>query len=64
VITRAEAMRPRQAGFYEEYYRALRFVFDEESRAALVRFMQAAHETSLLESVPALRFFDAVAQHA
>jgi chorismate dehydratase len=64
VISRAEAIRPRQAGFYEEYYHALRFHFDDESRSALVRFMQAAHEMSLLEGVPALRFFDAVAQHA
>ena len=64
VIGRAEAARPRQGGFYEDYYRALHFHFDDESRTALVRFMQAAHETNLLERVPALRFFDAVAQHA
>lgn len=63
VIARAQAIRPRSDDFYEEYYRALRFHFDEESRTALVRFMQAAHETNLLEDVPTLRFFDAVAQH-
>ena len=63
VITRAEAIRPRAAGFYEEYYRALRFRFDDESRAALLQFMHAAHESNLLEHVPALRFFDSVAQH-
>jgi chorismate dehydratase len=63
VISRAEAIRPRAAGFYEEYYRALRFHFDDEAQAALVRFMHAACETNLLEAVPTLRFFEAVAEH-
>jgi predicted solute-binding protein len=63
VIGRAQAAHPRPDGFYEEYYRALRFQFDDDSRAALVRFMQAAHETNLLAGVPALRFFESVAQH-
>src|ERR1700736_980353 len=63
VTARAQAVRPQPDGFYEEYYRALRFQFDDESRAALVRFMQAAHETNLLAGVPPLRFFESVAQH-
>ena len=63
VISRAEAIRPRAAGFYEEYYRALHFHFDDESGAALLQFMRAANEMNLLEKVPALRFFDSVAQH-
>lgn len=64
VIDHAEKIRPRMPGFYEDYYRALRFRFDDEARAALIGFMRAAHEEHLLDAVPSLHFFDEIVQHA
>jgi chorismate dehydratase len=64
VISHAQSMRPRADDFYEQYYRALRFRFDDQARTDLIGFMRAAHETDLLERIPDLQFFSEVAQHA
>jgi chorismate dehydratase len=63
VIARAQATKPRAAGFYQTYYEALRFRFDDEARAALANFLGAAHEAGLLERAPALHYFDQAVQH-
>ncbi|MDQ6768047.1 MAG: menaquinone biosynthesis protein [Candidatus Eremiobacteraeota bacterium] len=63
VIARAQAERPRAPGFYEKYYRALRFRFDEQARADLERFILAAHTAGLLARRYALHFFDQVPEH-
>ncbi len=63
VIARAQSVKPRAAGFYEQYYHALHFRFDDESRAALGAFFVAAREMSVLDQQPALQFFDEVPQH-
>jgi chorismate dehydratase len=63
VIKRAEALHPRAAGFYSEYYRALEFSFDDAARAALSAFFARAHAAGVLEQEPGLRFLDEVPQH-
>jgi len=63
VIARAQAVKPRAAGFYEEYYQALHFRFDDTARTALESFLLAAHEMGVLDRLSALQFFDGVAQH-
>ena len=52
VIARAQASKPRAPGFYEQYYQALRFSFDEAAQAALVAFFDAAYGAGLLERMP------------
>lgn len=63
VTKRAEALHPRAAGFYAEYYRALEFSFDAAARAALDTFIARAHAGGVLEHAPGLRFLDEVPQH-
>ncbi|HEV2037392.1 MAG TPA: menaquinone biosynthesis protein [Candidatus Eremiobacteraceae bacterium] len=63
VIARAQAERPRAPGFHQQYYRALRFRFDEQARADLERFILAAHKAGLLARHSALHFFDQVPEH-
>ncbi len=63
VIKSAEALHPRAAGFYTEYYRALEFGFDDAARTALDTFIARAHAAGVLEHAPDLRFLDEVPQH-
>ena len=63
VIARAQASKPRAPGFYEQYYQALRFSFDEAAQAALVAFFDAAYGAGLLKRMPSLQFYDEVPQH-
>ena len=63
VIARAQGSHPRAAGFYQQYYRALRFHFDDEMRAALRLFIRHAHEAGLLAKAANPAFADEVTQH-
>lgn len=63
VIARAQSMRYRPAGFYETYYRALRFTLDAQAREALSGFFHAARDHRLISAVPRLRFFEEAALH-
>jgi chorismate dehydratase len=63
VIARAQMVKPRAAGFYEQYYHALHFRFDDTARTALGSFFLAAHEMGVIDRLPALQFFDEVPQH-
>jgi chorismate dehydratase len=63
VIERAQTVLHRPAGFYETYYRALRFELDGDARAALTCFFEAAHAQGMIAAVPSLRFFEKAPLH-
>jgi chorismate dehydratase len=48
VIARAQAIRPRPAGFYASYYRTLNYRFDEAARDGLGAFARLAGDLGLL----------------
>lgn len=60
VIRAAEAIRPRDEGFYLGYYATLNFDFDEHAQLGLSEFFTLAAKHGLLESAPQLEFFDEV----
>ena len=60
VIARAQAMRPRPAGFYASYYKTLNFSLDEAALDGLRTFARLAEDLGMI-SVPAAR---AAAQNA
>ena len=63
VIARAQSARYRPTGFYEMYYRALRFELDGEARTALSRFFETAYANDMIPAVPRLQFFEEVPLH-
>jgi len=63
VIARAQAVRYRPTGFYEMYYRALRFELYGDARAALARFFDAAYAHGMIPAMPPLQFFEEVPLH-
>jgi chorismate dehydratase len=56
VIVLAQRMRPRPRGFYEEYYGALNFRFDEAAQAGLSCFFDVAAACGVLPKAPELEF--------
>lgn len=58
VVPRAQALLPRTAGFYADYYRKLNFSLDETARAGLEAFYELAERCGVLESRPALAFLE------
>lgn len=63
VIARAQSVLYRPAGFYEMYYRALRFKLDADARSALCGFFEAAYRHKMIPSAPGLRFFEEAPLH-
>jgi chorismate dehydratase len=63
VIARAQSVLRRPDGFYEMYYRALRFELDRDARASLARFFKAAHAEGMIAAVPPVRFFEETPLH-
>ncbi len=64
VIKTAQRVRPRAVNFYEHYYRALNFEFDDGARSALEFFFSSACEAKVLATQPSLEFFHEAPQHA
>lgn len=58
VIARAQASIPRPVGFYQAYYQALNFRFDESARRGLRAFFDASVACGVLPSSPAFAFAD------
>jgi len=56
VVERAQSVKRRPAGFYEDYYRALAFEFDARAQAGLCRFYDAAAACGVLAAAPRLEF--------
>jgi chorismate dehydratase len=56
-VIEAQALVQRPGGFYEDYYRALNFRFDDRARAGLRRFFDACAECGMLARSPQLAFF-------
>ena len=54
----AQAAIPRPRGFYEDYYRALNFRFDEAAQDGLQGFFEACSSCGLLERAPRLEFLN------
>lgn len=49
VIELAERVRPRPAGFYDAYYHALNYDFDDEARKGMMRFFALAATRGVLD---------------
>lgn len=56
VVAQAQMMAPRPPGFYEEYYRTLKFRFDDQAQQGLLVFYKACASAGLLAAAPSLRF--------
>ena len=60
VIEQAEATRPRDEGFYRDYFVTLDFDFDEHAQLGLAAFFELAAKHGFLTSAPQLEFFNEV----
>jgi chorismate dehydratase len=54
VVSAAEAVRPRPAGFYEAYYETLNFAFDARARAGLQRYVEELFAIGAIERIPSI----------
>jgi chorismate dehydratase len=52
VIARAQAVRPRRAGFYETYYGKLNFTFHSAAQSGLQAYLRELHALGALASLP------------
>lgn len=53
VISAARTMRARPAGFYEQYYEKLNFVFDDDARRGLQRYFSELRAIGAISDIPA-----------
>lgn len=56
VVAAAQAFAPQPAGFYDDYFRALSFSFDDSAKRGLRLFYELAAQHGMLVNVPELRF--------
>lgn len=52
VVREAHALRPRPAGFYENYYAKLNFTFHSAAQSGLAAFCRELHAIGMLERIP------------
>lgn len=60
VIAEAQRLVPRPEGFYSDYYRTLKFNFDEHAWLGLETFLTLAAKHGFLPSAPKLAIFEEV----
>ncbi len=54
VFRLAQRIRPRPAGFYEDYYEKLNFILDNDARRGLQRYFTELRAVGVIEKIPAL----------